>query len=251
MNIFRYIKYKLQGTYAFKQELICSNGYMDEDGVCFGLCADWIKYSITNPDKNYITDKYNQKSSLIISFKEDEDFDNLSIAHTMASKNYYNRINYFQEKANLEFRKTDMQDLYETDPASIIDKSFILLFTNDKKGHACAYKIEQQNDGYNYTYFDPNFGETHSIIFEDKEKAITSLQNLLRFEIVRYHSLSKGQMDFCKNPIFINDTEEFVKYLDESWKAVKPEIESYGIYDNSMNYYEFPENLFTYDYYMS
>lgn len=249
MKLFNYLTYKLTDRYFFSQRLICDNGYMNKSGVCFGLTVDWLKYDMVNPTHNYVTDKYNTKFKTELTF--DWDRNDFLVTHTLNSKNYYNRINYFQKKANLELGKTDIQDLYESESSNITDKAFVILHGESEVGHACAYKIHQQNSGYSYTYFDPNFGETHSIIFEDRDTAINSLQNLVRFEIANYHNLSNGQIDFCNNPAFINDSEKFTIYLNESWKHSKTEIENYGVYENSISYSEFPKHIFEQDYYMA
>lgn len=248
MDIFNYFIYKMSGPSTFNQSLICDNGYMDRSGSCFGICVDWLRYNMKHPDGNYIVDKYNHKHVTVLQF--DIQDGGISVAHNMDSKNYYNRVNYFHEKSNLEYDKTDLSFLQNTPNSVVPDRSFVIL--NDKySGHACAYNITNSPAGFKYVYFDPNFGETYSETYNTRNEVVSNLKQLIDSEITKYKVMSLGKYNFTDKTLLIKDGEEFTNYLTESWKKNKLEIENYGTHEDSLSYDEFPEDLFKHDYYNS
>ncbi|MBN8827389.1 MAG: hypothetical protein J0H68_01630 [Sphingobacteriia bacterium] len=231
-----YIVYLLSGTKAFFPQALAGNSKMPLTGSCYGLSIDWLNYTSNNPQKNYLTDKYNIKSEIKVKFKFPE---GLCFYHKINSDNFYNRINFYQAlKYKLLDEKYEVKSNFPFLNNKEIPDASNILFWNDSKlifkpntsiGHMTAYRIANTEDGFKYIYFDPNAGEYEGKIFKTKEEAKSELQSFVA-----------KQMDKClgfkaKGCFVVNNPESFIKDAKYLWKLNKPGITNKGIGENSLN----------------
>ncbi|MBN8827390.1 MAG: hypothetical protein J0H68_01635 [Sphingobacteriia bacterium] len=232
--------------YTFKQSNLVKNGYMDKEGSCFGLSVDWLRFNNKYQNKNYLQDKYYKKA-----FTVEKQVNGIKVSFDeFNSNNFYNRINYYSEmQQNFYNNKYGLKASYNFlfNKEAIADSGIILLsssycftyrddlFKSKVKAHACAYKINKTGQGFNYKYFDPNFGESVSINYPTREMAITNLHYKISTD------MSSNYFSIYKDFIFSKNSDQFINDMHSWWKKDKPSISSKGTGKNSLTHKEIKE----------
>ncbi|MBN8827392.1 MAG: hypothetical protein J0H68_01645 [Sphingobacteriia bacterium] len=234
--------------YSFNQgDLIC-NGYMNKEGTCAGLSVDWLKFNKANPAKNYFEDKYYKKAYTV-----EKHVDGIKvICDQINSDNFYNRINYYQEMYNNLFNNkysskashNFLLKQLETPDNGIITliSSYSSTLKDDllhnalEASHVCAYKINKTENGFNYQYFDPNFGELISISYPTREMAVNKLHDKIADDMV-----SIPEYSIFKDFIFQKNIDQFIRDINLWWKEDKPFISGQGIGKNSLSHNKIEE----------
>ncbi|MBN9543107.1 MAG: hypothetical protein J0G32_04875 [Alphaproteobacteria bacterium] len=228
------------GKVKFNQYAFVHNGYMNEKGACLGLSIDWLRYISKYHGSEYITDKYNY----IVNYSDDYyDFDTDTPYEYTTSKNFYNRINYYQIYGNQMINNYTLTDI---DKCKTLPEHGILALYNNYEyyGHATVYSIEKYDNKYVLAYFDANIGEFEGIFYDSIDNVKQDLKTLVKYMADNYSEYINGECYFDEI-LVLENTDKFVDDMYNSWKKEKQYIENMGIYADSPNFTEIKDYIYS------
>lgn len=221
----------------FNQSYLCSNGYMNVNGNCLGLSIDWLHYKNNHPEKDYITDKYREKCSIAY---EHDDNSWVTIEY-VDSKNFYNRINFYQKLGNIivsDYNKKSISTI------KILPNEGIIGLVSNKGAHATCYKINFNGLTYNFEYFDPNLGEFTGHEYFSYMQSERELRNFIKYSIAADDLYGDSTFNFNPKYVYcVQKTTDMISYLKQEWDCNKAYIEEMGTYADSPAYAEICEFL--------